>query len=297
MGKYESKKEKESRFPKWILIFCIAALVIFLILFVMPILLYDITAEPDPTGTAQTTTSQTQETETKTSTETQMPLETTAPAETTAATQSQQPPAETKAPESNAPETQVPATRVSFPAKLDAGKIAIESLFQFSGVNPDAENQDATDVASIVLTNTSGRYLREATVSVILTTGAELTFVVTDVPSGASVMAFATSNHRMLDTDECVSLSVTTVFEEVSKPSGLDISVDGMTVTVKNTSSKKLSNIDVYYRDVFGERYFGGKAYIYNIENLSAGKSVTFTAEESLLGVIDVIRAAVNDKN
>lgn len=286
MGKYERKRERkrERQFTKWILVSCLMAMVVFLILFVMPIMLYHLNPEPDLDDITPGTTVQTQETETRVPIETQMPVET-------------QMPTETKVPENDESATHPAATQVEFPVKLNQGNIEIESLFQFSGVNPDAENRDATDVASIVLTNTSNQYLSEATVKVTLATGSELTFVVQGIPSGASVMAFSTDNVTLLETDTCTAITVKTLFEDDSKPDGLDISVDGMTITVKNTSSKKLSNIDVYYRDIFDERYFGGKTYIYSIEHLSAGKSTTFTAEESLLGVIDVVHVAVNDKN
>ena len=280
MGKYERKREnkKERRFLKWILVFCLMAVVVFLILFVMPIMLYHLNPESDLDDIAPGTTVQNQETETRIPVETQMPTE-------------------IQMPENDESVTHPAATQVEFPVKLDQGNVEIESLFQFSGVNPDAGNQDAEDVASIALKNTSNQYLKEATVKVTLATGSELTFIVQDLPSGASVMAFSTDNITLSETDTCTAITVNTIFEDDSDPDGLEVSVEGMTITVKNTSSKKLGDIAVYYRDIFNERYFGGKAYIYNIENLSAGKSTTFTAEESLLGVIEVVRATVNDKN
>lgn len=277
VGKYERKREKRSR--KWIWILCLLLLAAVLVLFALPRLRNGQNEDPELNGFTQNTT-----TENRTEDTTAQPQESTAvqePEETTA----------------EAPAVQEPEETVVFPAVLEEGQITIESLFPFSGVNPDADNQDATDVASIVLINTSGRYLREATVNVTLADGRVLTFALQDIPAGASVMAFSVTNDVLRETDVCAAITVKTVFEDISKPEGLEISVDGMMITVKNTSSKKLNNLDVYYRDVFGERYFGGKAYIHSIENLSAGETVTFTAENSLLGVVDVVCAAVNDKN
>ena len=264
MGKYERKREKKSH--KWIWVVFLLLLVAFLAIFVMPQVLYRMNEEPIQDDIVQSTATQEQNEETV------MPTE-----------------------DSNAePE---PVYTVEFPVVLDEGNIEIESLFQFSGVNPDAGNQKTTDVASIVLKNTSGQYLREATVNATLDGGAELTFIVTELPAGASVMAFSIDNVRLLETDLCTAITVTPCFEDVPNNESVEISVDGMTVTVTNISSEDLNEIDVYYRDVFNDKYFGGMTYSYIIEKLTVGESTTFTAEESLLGVIEVVRVAVNDKN
>jgi hypothetical protein len=191
----------------------------------------------------------------------------------------------------------VPDSGVAFPVILLEGDIEIESLFQFSGINPDAQKQEVTDVASIVLKNTSGRYLDEATVTATLASGRELTFVLRDLPDGTAAMAFSAENHSLLETDVCTDLTAEATFGEAPGNNGAEITVEGMTVTVTNTSSEDMNQIDVYYRDVFDEQYFGGVTYIYTIDNLAAGETMTFSAEESLLGVIEVVRVAVNDKN
>lgn len=183
---------------------------------------------------------------------------------------------------------------VTFPIALDDGKLEIECLFQFSGVNPDAQKQNASDVASIVLRNTSDKYLRRAAVNATLGDGSERTFIVNDIPAGASVMAFSMDNESLLPTDVCVDVVTEAIFEDIPNSDSVEVSVDGLTVTLKNISSEDLNEIDVYYRDVFNDKYFGGMTYTYTIEKLSADETVTITAEESLLGVIEVVRIAVN---
>lgn len=262
MGKYEKKKRKKSR--RWILAVCLLLLTGLLVLFVMPQVLYNVNAEPDLDGSAQ-------------STEMPMPNENGDTAET-----------------ENPVETE---SAVEFPAVLDGGNITVESLFSFTGVNPDGNKQDVTDVASIVLSNISDQYLHKATVKVMLNGGTELVFIVSDIPVGASVMAFSVDNDRLLSTDLCTDITAETLYGDAPYHDSVEISVDGMMVTVTNSSSEDLNGIDVYYRDLFDDKYFGGMTYSKSIEHLPAGESVTFTAEESLLGVIEVVRIAVNDKN
>lgn len=264
MGKCVRKKTK--KYPKWIFVVLgLLILAAFLVLFVMPRVLYERSAESETDDFMQTTASQNQSLEAQVSVE-----------------------------ENGAGQEQ--GNAVEFPVSLVEGNIEIESLFQFSGVNPDAEKQKSTDVASIVLRNVSDKYLSEATVTATLGNGSDLTFVVNHIPAGAAVMAFSIENESLLSSDVCVDITAEAVFEDVPNNNSLEISVEGLTVTLNNTSSDDLNEINVYYRDVFNDKYFGGMTYIYTIEHLPAGESTTITAEESLLGVIEVVRVAVNDK-
>lgn len=191
--------------------------------------------------------------------------------------------------------TQAYSEAVTFPIVLDDGKIEIESLFQFEGVNPDAGKQETQDAAAIVLKNVSDQYLSSAAVTAELNDGTQVRFAVTELPAGASVIAFDIDNKSLSTTAVCVDMSAETVYADVPNNDGLEIFAAGMMITLKNASSADLNDIDVYYRDVFDDKYFGGMTYIYNIEHLSAGESITVTAEDSLLGVIDVVRTVVNE--
>lgn len=182
-----------------------------------------------------------------------------------------------------------------FPVELEEGALEIESLFPFSGINPDADMQETEDVASITLKNTSNRYLKTAAITAILGDGTECIFTVTDLPAGASVIAFATSNESLTQDAFCVGISSDVVFEDIQSWDQLSVSMVGMTVTLQNISDEDFSQIDVYCRDVFGESYFGGITYKYTINELSAGQSATIEVTDSLLGLIDVVRIAINE--
>lgn len=85
-------------------------------------------------------------------------------------------------------------TGLEFPYLLDDDKIQIDSLFQYSGINMDAQNEECEDVASLQLKNNSDQYLEKAEISVELTDGTAFSFEVEDIPAGKSVMAFDTAN-------------------------------------------------------------------------------------------------------
>lgn len=184
---------------------------------------------------------------------------------------------------------------LDFPAKLEDTKLEIESLFSFSGINPDSGNQEGDDLATILLKNTSETYLEQAVIRATLLDGTECTFVVTDLPAGKSTMAFATGNEALAQENSCVSLSCEASFTELEPWDQLSVSTVGTTVTLQNNSDKDLTNIDVYCRDVFGESYFGGITYKHTISNLPANQSATVDVTDSLLGMVEVVRIAINE--
>ena len=183
---------------------------------------------------------------------------------------------------------------MSFPVDLEEGKLEVESLFQFSGINPDADKQEATDVAAIVLKNVSEEYLKTAKIHIVLDNGTEHDFWIQDLPAGKAVTAFATDNGVLPTDANCQSLDVEVTFADVQNEAGVEVSVDGMTITLENVSGEDLYGIDVYYRDIFNDKYFGGITYKNTIEKMVAGECVMFTAADTTLGIIEVIHIATN---
>lgn len=186
---------------------------------------------------------------------------------------------------------------VIFPLLAVDGKLEIESLFQFEGINPDCDNLEGEKIAAIIVRNVSDVYMKEAKISMVLGDGTGIFFVISDLPAGKSTVAFSTDNTELSDDFCCVSVSTDAVFENVDSVDGISVTVDGMMVTVTNNSANELYGIDVYCRGVFGEWYFGGVTYVYTIEKLAVGESTTITAVDCILGVVDVVRVAVNEKN
>ena len=185
---------------------------------------------------------------------------------------------------------------VAFPLLVDDGRLEINSLFQFTGINPDCENQEGADIASIVLKNVSDLYLAEAKITLTLLDGTQLNFVVTELPAGASVMAFSTENSVLPADAACLSAACEASFDPtaVTVSDQVTASVDGAQITLTNISGQELSQIVVYCRDTLGEDLFGGTTYSYIVTNLPAGESTVVDVADCILGMAEVVRFVVN---
>ena len=207
----------------------------------------------------------------------------------------------TPAPEST--ETTAPATEPSlppqepliFPVALDDGKLVVSSMFSHTGIHPEKSDENVSDLAAILMENTSGKYLAEANITATLSNGAVCSFTVTDLPADKIITLFAEDDETFTADDSCVDLSSETVFEDAVTPDQLSVTAMGMDVMVENTSGEDLTNIDIYCRDILGESYFGGAVYKHTIENLSAGQTATVTVSESFVGMVEVVRIAINE--
>lgn len=209
-----------------------------------------------------------------------------------------QEPSEEETSEVTEPATEEPLLQpeaLTFPIALENGNLTVNSVFSYTGINPDSGNQEGDDLATIMLKNTSEAYLEQAVIRATLLDGTECTFVVTDLPAGKSTMAFATGNEALAQENSCVSLSCEASFTELEPWDQLSVSTVGTTVTLQNNSDKDLTNIDVYCRDVFGESYFGGITYKHTISSLPANQSATVDVTDSLLGMVEVVRIAINE--
>lgn len=185
-----------------------------------------------------------------------------------------------------------------FPMTLAEGKLEIQSLFQFDGINPDCGNQEGTDIASVMLKNVSGEYLAEAKLTLTLTDGTKLNFKVNDLPAGKTVMAFSAENASMAGGAVCADAACEAVWEEGGSPmpEQIGVSVDGMSVTLTNNSGADISKLVIYCRCPLGEEYFGGAAYSYTVHDLAANETVTVDAVDCILGMAEVVRIGISEE-
>ena len=180
---------------------------------------------------------------------------------------------------------------LEFPYLLDDDQLQVDSLFQYSGVNPDAQNEENEDIASIQLKNNSEQYLESAEISVELTDGTAFSFKVQDIPAGKSVMAFDTSNAAydgktgvaFIDADTSYS-SEAGLQEETVK-----ITSDEGEIQLENISRELLGNIKVKYHCVLDALYFGGCSIESDIAGLEAGENTVLDTSESILGDAEVV--------
>ena len=180
---------------------------------------------------------------------------------------------------------------LEFPYLLDDDKLQIDSLFQYSGVNPDARNEECEDVASLQLKNNSDQYLEKAEISVELTDGTAFSFEAEDVPAGKSVMAFDTANAAYDGKTGVAFIDATTTYSSDAglKETEVKITSDDNGVQMENISGNALENLKVKYHCILDDMYFGGISGETEIAGLAAGETTTVDTSESILGDAEVV--------
>ena len=204
--------------------------------------------------------------------------------------------AHTEAPTLPATEPEISSgSAVTFPISLAEGRLELESLFQFDGLNPDCGNAEGENVASLLLRNCSGEHLSEAVITLTQEDGTQLRFRVTELPAGKRVMAFCVDNLSLEQEAVTVGADCEAVFAQAAEIPSLEVTTQGIAVTLTNTAEEDLSEIIVYCRSPFGEEYFGGMAFAYTIHSLPAGETATVEARDCVLGLAEVIRVTVKE--
>lgn len=250
------------------------------------------TRTPDaPTAPAvQTRPAETQGTELVLPTE---PVETVPPVTTEPPATIQTQPAGTRPAETEPEQTVAPTEAPEiFPVLLEDGMLTVQSMFQFSGMNPDADLQFGENIAGLQLVNTSDRHLTVAELAAVLEDGTILSFRAEDVAPGMTVMAFSLEHGSVEDPDRCVEVYGYAEFEEGDplRSDLVEIQVEGVEITVKNVSGMDLTNLDIICHGLLDGSAFGGRAYTYRITSLASGGSTTVYAMDCILGMTQVTR-------
>lgn len=185
-------------------------------------------------------------------------------------------------------------TGLEFPYLLDDDKIQVDSLFQYSGINPDAQNEECEDVASLQLKNNSDQYLEKAEISVELTDGTAFSFEAEDVPAGKSVMAFDTANEAYDGKTGVAFIDAATTYSSDAglKEEAVKITSDDNGIQLENISGENLGNMKVKYHCVLDDMYFGGSSMETDVAGLAAGETTTVDTSESILGDAEVVSIA-----
>lgn len=201
---------------------------------------------------------------------------------------------ETQAKEENTEDTDTSEetdTGLEFPYLLDDEQLQIDSFFQYSGVNPDAQNEDGEDIASVQMKNNSSKYLEEAEISVELNDGTTYSFKVQDIPAGKSVMAFDTANAAYDGKTGVAFIDAKTTY---STDAGVDekavkITSDDSDVQLENISGEALGNMKIKYHCLLDDMYFGGISSETELAGIDAGEKTAVDTSESILGDAEVV--------
>lgn len=186
---------------------------------------------------------------------------------------------------------------LEFPYKLEKGKLEVASVFQFTGINPDCNDEDGEDICSVQLKNCSGEYLNYADITVELSDGTKREFRIEDIPSDQSVLAFEEKNQSYDGQAKVTKITAKTSYTEDAslEEDVISITEDASGIHITNISSEELGNIVVKYHCYMDDMYFGGTAYEGSVESLAAGKETVLEASECYLGEAAVTRLKLGD--
>lgn len=170
--------------------------------------------------------------------------------------------------------------------------IIVYSLFPSSSMNLDASMQFGDNVATIEFENVSNTYLKKCEIQLTASNGEEYFFLAEDIPADTEVLAFDTSNKTLPDDVECENISVNAETEDgdTLMTDQLEISVDGIQVSLKNISEADLQNVVVTCHCALDEVCYGGVKYEYSADRIAAGETIIVNAEDCYIGQAKVVR-------
>lgn len=181
---------------------------------------------------------------------------------------------------------------LQLPCELSDG-VELESLFRYSGLNPDCGDENGDEIGGIILNNKSGKHLSQLTLRVTTSEGKTLSFQVKDLPAGQTAWAFEENNERFPSDAYAVSVeSDVELLEEPAIPESVTWEADYTEVTLTNNSGKDLTNLTVVCRCMLEDASFGGIAYEYTLDSLPSGESATISADDCYMGDAVVVRVA-----
>lgn len=179
---------------------------------------------------------------------------------------------------------------IQFPYEMEDGKLLIQSLFQSSIENPDAENAYGEDVASLEIVNNSEEFIQQAAFTVTLEDGSQVYFEGTNIPAGKKVWLFAKGNESIDAEPVCEEITDSVTYGEASvMEDRIQTSVEDTVITLQNVTEEDLYNVTVGCHCLFEEQYFGGLTYSYPVEVIPAGGTVTVDAADCYLGIPEIV--------
>lgn len=187
-------------------------------------------------------------------------------------------------------------TAVSFPQKLDKG-LSAENLFPSDILNPDCNWEQGYDVASLEIKNTSDKHIEKAEITLTLASGEKLVFVVEELPQGASVWAFETSNTALPKDFKCVDIKTDiSVCEPSLMEDELSLAHNGISVSFSNLTDNEISGLTASFHCLMDDIFYGGKAFRRDVEAIAPHQNVTVNITECVFGNAQTVRL-YRDKN
>ena len=189
------------------------------------------------------------------------------------------------------------AEGLAFPYELAEGKLQAASLFQYSGLNPDCNNEEGEDIAALEIVNQSDEFCRSAEIQVVMQDGTELAFKAENIPAGKKIWVFESNNQSIGQNDACKEIQDTSEFGEASfVKDQVTASVEDTTITIENLTGEEITDLTVRCHCLFEDTYFGGVTYSYPTGRIPAGGQVTVDAADCYMGSAEVVWISKNEE-
>lgn len=195
-------------------------------------------------------------------------------------------PQNSEMPKGGIPMEEAEKPKLEFPYTFEENKLRINSLFLYSGANPDNDWEEGTDIGAIELVNISEKHLISLDLTVTLGDGTELNFRAEEIPAGQTVLMFSPENAAAYDVSGVENLKCQAVFAETKSliPDEVTAEAEGTNVTLTNCTDSELSDLTLWCHSMMADSYFGGQAFAYPVEAIAPGESVVVDAADCFLG-------------
>ena len=162
------------------------------------------------------------------------------------------------------------------------GNLICVEISRFSGYFvEDGKDEKVQNVAAVLVANNTGKYLELATVTYKVGERTA-TFLVTGLPSGKKVWVLESDRLTLADGDELVLEDCEETYNPNAVLTTQDLAVQrqGNSLTLTNTTDRKLSNVAVYYKNTLEDGTFmGGITYLIAFGDMEPGAAVTKLAD------------------
>lgn len=182
--------------------------------------------------------------------------------------------------------------KFTFPMLVDSERLEVTAVFGYTGMNPDAENVYAENIAAIQLKNKSGQYVKKAQITLTLSNGDVLNMELEDIPAEMEALAFEIDNKDYDDHYRIEEISVQSEYEAEKEMTEVSYKINGNQILVKNLTNEKINNVTIDYHCAIDGIYYGGKAFHLQAGEIEAGGEVSAVDENCFVGDIAVVNIA-----
>lgn len=177
-----------------------------------------------------------------------------------------------------------------FPYELEDGKLVVESLFQYSGFNPDCGDEEGENIASLEIVNSSDEFCKLVEITVVMQDGTEIPFKATNIPAGKKVWMFASDNQSIDQKSVCKEIIGEAQFGEASMmEKQIGFNVEDTAIKLQNLTKDEITDFSVDCHCLFEDVYFGGVTYSYFVKSIPSGETITIDANDCYMGTAEIV--------